>query len=53
MYVNILIENLKKSENQNIDTEKCEMLLSSFDGTQSEFNLKMKIKTKPNTVYSK
>lgn len=51
--INVLIENLKKSENQNIDTEKCEMLLSSFDGTQSEFNLKMKIKTKPNTVYSK
>jgi len=51
--INDLIENLEKSENQNIDQKKCERLLSTFDGTQKEFKLKLKIKTKPNTVYSK
>ena len=42
--INVLIDNLRKSENKNIDTEKFEKLLCYFDGKQSEFKFKMKIK---------
>jgi hypothetical protein len=42
--INILVDNLRKSENKNIDTEKFEKLLCYFHGKQSEFKFKMKIK---------
>jgi len=46
--IDVLIDRLENSMNGNIESDKCESVLTRFDGIQSEYKLKMKLKTKPN-----